>query len=207
MAVVVIMSIIISSSIVSSEFSMGTIKLLMVRPVNRIKILLSIYLTTVMMLCLFTILFIVFHFIVGAIFIGFDGIDGTFLYLKKDKVAQTDFLPYLSEKIMFNLIIALVTASLAFMLSTVLRSSPFAMALALFVSLLGPDLSGYLISKKYTWAKYVLFTHMDLNWYLDGLKPPLKGITINFSLTILAIYYLAFLLTAFITFKKRDIST
>lgn len=204
---ITIMPIIIAAGIVAEEFTTGTIKLLMVRPIGRMKILLSKYLAVIVTTAVFILATIVFYFIVGAIFFGVDGIGDTYLYMVNEKIKEIDFFEYFNQKFLNALIYPLISVTIAFMVSTLLRRSGLALALALFVQLGGELISGYLVEEKYSWAKYILFTNTSLNWYIDGTKPPLKGMTIEFSITMLIIYYLILLAVAFISFEKRDIAT
>ena len=62
----------ISGSIVSDEFSKGTIKLLLVRPYNRLKILSAKFITCLCMLICFIIFISVCQLLVGGIVQGFN---------------------------------------------------------------------------------------------------------------------------------------
>src|SRR5690606_29216872 len=63
LVLVLIIGIVLAGDSVSSEFHMGTIKLLLIRPVSRVKILIAKY-TSVL---LFLILFVIVHFITSAL--------------------------------------------------------------------------------------------------------------------------------------------
>ena len=70
---ILIVGIVIAGSIVSEEFNRGTIKLLLVKPYNRVKILISKFIVCMIILIL-TIAFIyVFQLVVGGVINGFDG--------------------------------------------------------------------------------------------------------------------------------------
>ncbi|MNF13591.1 hypothetical protein D3C81_2276810 [compost metagenome] len=59
--------------------------------------------------------------------------------------------------------------------------------------------------ERYEWAKYLIFTHMDLHGYLLTDKGP-GGSTLGFALVVLAVYYLIFMLVSWIVFRKRDVA-
>ncbi len=63
-------TIIVSAGIVASEFNWGTIKLLLIRPINRSKILLSKYLTVLLFALLLLVSLFVYSAILGTILFG-----------------------------------------------------------------------------------------------------------------------------------------
>ena len=56
-----------------------------------------------------------------------------------------------------------------------------------------------------SWAKYILFANTDLKQYADG-NVLLEGMTLGFSITMLIIYYIIFLVLSWIFFVKRDVA-
>lgn len=74
LSIVSLMTIIIAAGIVANEFRWGTIKLLLIRPISRSKILLSKYIA-VLLFALISLLFVFgFAWITGAVFFGIEGI-------------------------------------------------------------------------------------------------------------------------------------
>ena len=69
---ILIIIIIVSGSIVSEEFSKGTIKLLLVKPYSRTKILLSKYITSLLMIVFAIVFILLAQLIIGGIFFGYD---------------------------------------------------------------------------------------------------------------------------------------
>ncbi|MNI83753.1 hypothetical protein D3C73_1405950 [compost metagenome] len=63
----------------------------------------------------------------------------------------------------------------------------------------------FLLSK-YAFIKYVLFTNIDLLPYFNNQSPPYEGMTLGFSISVIAVYMFLFLAASFVTFKKRDIA-
>jgi ABC-2 type transport system permease protein len=53
--------------------------------------------------------------------------------------------------------------------------------------------------------KYVLFPNMNLAAY-EGGGAPLPGMTLPFSILMLAVYFLLFLLAGFMVFRRRDVA-
>jgi ABC-2 type transport system permease protein len=59
---------------------------------------------------------------------------------------------------------------------------------------------------KYNWAKYILFANTNLEQYTNNSSPMFEGMTLTFSIVVLLVYLVLFLLTTWITFSKRDIA-
>ena len=86
--VVALLAIVIAGGIVSSEFSQGTVKFLLINPVKRWKILMAKYFTVItvgyIMLC---ILFVVMIPITG-LMLGFDGFSTPYIYVSGSEVKE-----------------------------------------------------------------------------------------------------------------------
>ena len=71
---IIITIVLIAGAIVSEEFNKGTIKLLLVRPFSRAKILLAKFITVVITVLFIMVVTVILQFIVGGIFFGFDSL-------------------------------------------------------------------------------------------------------------------------------------
>ncbi|WLD91609.1 ABC transporter permease [Alkalihalobacillus sp. AL-G] len=187
--------IILAGSIVSNEFDWGTIKLLLIRPAQRSKVLLSKYITVLLIGIYILLIYLILAFIFGMLLFGFSDITGDFEILNR--------LPmlYLNRLIEIE-----VMATLAFSISTVFRSSVFATGTAIFLVLTGRSFVEVLAHFNIEWGKYVLFANTNLSQFMNGNRPLFEGMTLPFSITILSVYILIFLGGAWLTFCKRDVT-
>lgn len=196
--------IIISAGIVASEFNWGTIKLLLIRPINRSKILLSKYLTVLLFaLALLAILFI-YSTALGGVLFGMPESAVSYLTYNNGIVTEQNMVVHLMIYFGLNSITMIMLATMAFMISSVFRNSSLAIGLSLFLMFTGGQLTT-LLSLKFNWAKYILFANTDLMQYFDG-SPMVEGMTMSFSVIILLVYFLLFQFFAFYVFKKRDVA-
>ena len=99
----------------------------------------------------------------------------------------------------------MMLATMAFMISAVFRNSSLAIGLSIFLMFSGSQLT-LLLSLKFSWAKYLLFANTDLMQYFDG-TPMMEGMTLPFSVAMLVIYFILFLILAHFVFKKRDVAS
>ena len=202
--VVGLFAIIVAAGIVASEFSWGTIKLLLIRPISRTKILLSKYLTVILYGMSMLLLLFVVSLLLGLLLFG--GTDqSTHLAFVDGKVVEQNIVGYLIKTYLLKTIDVVMMATMAFMISAVFRSSSLAIGISLFLLFVGGNATN-LLALKFDWAKYSLFANTDLTQY-TGFTPTLvDGMTMGFSITVLVVYFIIFQLLAFTVFNKRDVA-
>lgn len=191
---VLLLTVIVAAGIVASEFSQGTIKMLLTRPVKRWKILLSKFIT-VNLFGMFLMLIGYIVYILLALLLFKSGPDAG---LSSWTVwSKSLYMLLLSFGNVF------ITTTFAFTIGSVFRSSSLAIGLSLFIYFTGSTISALL--SRYEIAKYLLFTHMDLTQFETGMML-IPDLTMPFSLAVLAVYIIVFLVISFTTFVKRDVT-
>lgn len=197
-------TIIIAAGIVASEFNWGTIKLLLIRPIKRGKILLAKYFTVLLFGLFMLALLFVYSAGLGAILFGMPEQPAPYLKYFNGVVTEQSMFVHLIYYYGLKSINMLLLATMAFMISAAFRNSSLAIGLSLFLLFMGGQVTR-LISIKYEWAKYILFANTDLLQYFEG-SPMVEGMTLGFSITILILYFLLFHAVAFYVFNKRDVA-
>jgi ABC-2 type transport system permease protein len=204
--VVTIFTVIIAAESVAGEFSSGTIKLLLIGPASRSKILFSKYAT---MLAFFILLLLTLFgtaFITSGILEGFNNVGIPYIYETKDGILHVvNMTGYVLSTIGYQCIQMVLIVTMAFMISTVFRSSSIAIGLSIGLSFIGTAIANFFSIHSYGWAKYFLFENTDLTQYLNG-TPMITGMTLQFSIVVLVIYFLVFNLLSWIVFNKRDVT-
>lgn len=202
-SIITLFTIIVGASSVAGEFSWGTIKLLLIRPVSRSKVLLAKYLSSLLFaLAMLFVLFIT-SFLFGGILFGFSDISQPYLSYTNGAVQETSMTFHIITVYAFNSVRLIMMSTFAFMISSVFRSSSLAIGLAIFLMFTGDQLVAFL--SQYSWVKYILFANIDLNRYFDGV-PLVEGMTLGFSITVLIIYFAVFNLISWFIFNKRDVA-
>jgi ABC-2 type transport system permease protein len=196
--------IIIAAGIVASEFTWGTIKLLLIRPISRSKILLSKYITVILFGITLLLTLFVLSSVVGAILFGAGDGQPRLVYID-GMVEEQNMVLYQIKTYFLKSILIIMMATMAFMISAVFRNSSLAIGISLFLLFMGGSATGF-IAMKYDWAKYSLFANTDLTMYTGELQPLVEGMTLGFSITMLIIYFVIFHLLAFVVFNKRDVA-
>lgn len=191
-----VFAVIIAGDIVSSEFSWGTVKLLLIRPVNRVKILLSKYVTALVLAFLIMVFMFITSIILGVAFFG----------LTSFSQGMSENMPQLLQAYGLEFIQDLMIFTFAFMISTLFRSGILAIGLSIVLIFIGHPLMRTLSFFQQSWGKYILFANTDLGQYLNGNTPLFPGMTMNFSITMLVIYFAIFAFLSLFFFTKRDVS-
>nr|WP_278187266.1 ABC transporter permease [Neobacillus sp. MM2021_6] len=196
--------IVVSAGIVASEFNWGTVKLLLIRPINRTKILLSKYLTVLVYALFMLAILFVFSTALGAILFGMPDKAIPYLNYYNGQVTEQNMVVHLLIYYGLSSIDTIMLVTMAFMISSVFRNSSLAIGLSLFLLFTGGQFTA-LLSMKFDWAKYILFANTDLMQYFEG-TPMVEGMTLTFSVIMLLLYFALFQFLAFFVFKKRDVA-
>lgn len=200
---IAIITITIAAGIVANEFSTGTIKLLLIRPVSRAKILLSKYASVVLFSIIVLLFTFILSFLVGAILFGFGDV-GPYLTYSDGQVLERTQIGYAFFKFMLSSIGLFMLTTMAFMISAAFRNSSLAIGISMFLLLMGSSLT-MMLAYKFEWAKYIIFANIDLLTYFEN-GPLIEGMTLSFSIIVLIVYFALFHLVAFLFFTKRDVA-
>jgi ABC-2 type transport system permease protein len=199
-----IFTIVIAADIVAGEFSGGTIKLLLIRPVKRWKILASKYIATLLYAVFGLFILLVCAMLIGGVAYGLDGFSIPFLFVKDGVVHERAMIVQALVNYGYACVNLVMMVTLAFMISSAFRSSSMAIGLSIGMMFMGEIIVGLL--QKYDWIKYFLFSNTNLRLYSAGNEPVVEGMTIGFSITMLILYFLAFNAVAWGLFTKRDVA-
>ncbi|MCL6456398.1 MAG: ABC transporter permease [Gorillibacterium sp.] len=202
---------VLASDIVSSEQSTGTIKLLLTRPVRRWKILMSKFITLILFVSLILISTALLTYLISSIAFGVGGWTAPVLtgfqvtgdVLDTSQAYIINQWQYLLMELGLAWFSCLTVATLSLMISVLVRSTAAGMGIMLAVLIAGMILTN-MVS---TWesAKYLFMINLDTISFLAGSIPPVPGLTMGFSLSVLAVWALAALGISFGVFTRRDI--
>lgn len=198
--IVIVLSLIIASESVSSEFSRGTIKLLLIRPWDRWKILLSKFISVIIFSIAATVLFLIVNIIFAYILFPASG-SSIFSGL-----APT---PDLFLTVVYNYIRAFVLITVAFMLSSLFRSTALSITISILLYFSGNTLNGifrlFIKPEDTGTIKYLLSTNLDLTQYFTSPTGTFGVTSLGFSLLVLLAYVVVFLVITWLSFVKRDV--
>ncbi|WNS45548.1 ABC transporter permease [Paenibacillus sp. MMS20-IR301] len=183
--ILAILVIVMTAGIVSREYSQGTIKFLLIRARSRTAILASKYVTVLLYMLSMILTSAVALFVFGIIFFGVSGGD----------TGISDIL----ISLVYGTVYCTVYATIGFMLGILTKSTGVSIGAAIFLT----TIDKMMISREF--FKYFLFPNLNLAAYKDG-GAPMPGMTLGFSIVVLGIYMLLFLISGFTVFRRRDVA-
>ncbi len=201
LSMAILFNVIAAGSIVSAEFSQGTIKMLLSRPVKRWKILTSKYITSLLYALTLTVLAFLATILAGYMF--FDSGSMTILDYQNGSVVEVSYWGRVIALYSLQFVGIVIYTTFAFMIGSVFRSSSLAIGLSIFLLFVGPNIVFFL--SKYEIAKYIIFAHTDLTGFITG-QMFIPGITWAFSIAVLSVYMIIFLVISYLSFIKRDVT-
>ena len=206
-----LLALVFGSDIVSSEFSQGTIKILLTRPVSRGAVLASKLLALALAITLMVLAGGAVAYAFGGAAFGYRGwgapvLTGFRLTGEAFDVTTVRALVLWKETLLvFGLawFAALSVGALALLTSVLLRSTAAAMG-TMFAALIAGTILPR-VAPSWEAQKYLFVTNLPLPDYYSGSPPPIPGITVGFSVSVLALWSAAAILVAFVVFVRRDV--
>jgi ABC-2 type transport system permease protein len=202
--------IIIAGGLVSGEFSRGTIKFLLITPVKRWKILMSKYVVMLIAGMTFLAVMFIIFFVLGGLLTGFVNMDAVNLTANDGIVTSVPAMVYFGQLYLLSMVNIGVISTLAFALSSVARNSALAIAVSV-GALIGGSIIDMILryAAGVDWGRYLLFSNVDLVTILHGgtnfMFEPYKGQTLTFSIGVIAVHMVIFLLMAWDGFTRKEI--
>jgi ABC-2 type transport system permease protein len=203
--------VILAADLVSSEYTNGTIKLLLTRPVPRWKILLSKYFALILSISLVMLIIAFLSYLISGIIFGYKGwslpvLTGFIQQGDQLITNQVHLIPqwrYILLAFGLAWFSAIVVGTISFMVSVLVRNTATSMGVMLAAVISGSLLTQ--LAPNWHSLKYFVFINLRLTDYLAGKPILISGMSLPFSLAILSIWSLAAIVVAFVVFQKRDV--
>lgn len=203
-SVISLLTIIVAGGIVANEFRWGTIKQLLIRPISRKTILMSKYIA-VLIFALITLAFLlILSWVVGAVLFGVAGGNPELVIRNNEGIVTVGAIGEVISGYGFKLVNLFMMATFAFMISTIFRNSALAIATAVFLMMAGTSIVQFFLDK--AWSKYILFANTDLTVYGSQMGPIREEMTMGFSISVLVVYWIIFMLASWLVFTRRDVA-
>ena len=204
---IIITIVLIAGAIVSDEFNKGTIKLLLVRPFNRTKILMAKFITVILTVLFIMIITVILQFIVGGIFFGFDSlsIPAVIYNHTTGNLMEVNLLKNILITGIGKMPIYILIGTLAFALSTIFNNTPVAITITLMGYMASSIINQFAYYYEIKWIKFFVTPNWDFTQFFYGKLPLLEGISTQFSTIICIIYFSIMMIASLIVFKKKNI--
>ena len=182
--IISIVIVVIAGGIVANEFQKGTIRLLVIRPSKRWKILLSKFLAVISLTIIFGVITYIMSFITCSISFGFKELLANDLSVIGTQVVKTSYITSSISSFFIQLIPIIFIALGAFFLSTITNSTALSVGLSIFV-LMGSSLAMMvLLMLKFPFVDLTFLPYLNFNQFV-----PLNKITLLDNYMMYQIYY------------------
>ncbi|MBC2256036.1 ABC transporter permease subunit [Listeria ivanovii] len=201
-AIATMLVVIVASMIVATEFSAGTIKLLLTRPYSRSQILFSKYIVCI----IYSVISSITLFLASFIFSFILPRQSIFMPFSPDTGSLTAW-EHAWTMLGTNFILMIVYATIAFFFSSVVRSQALAVGVGVGILFSGSIIRQLLplAIEKYEWMKWIIFNLLSLNDTVGGNK--IAGNLADWQIIAgLGVYTAIILFFTFFLFKKRDVA-
>jgi len=211
-SIAIILCIIIGGGIVSSEYSTGTVRLLMIRPVSRWKIIFSKLISVFIIGYGALLAMVVLNIISSGILYGFGGLSTKVIAFSGETIIEQNFIVSIIPKLLFSSISLIFIIALVFAISTIIKNTALAVGLTT-VAYLGSSIGTIVFARlNMTWIGKTILPYMNLSMLIrdSGFAEMLKSeYNIVLNSTMGAIQLLVFaailIIASFIVFQKRDV--
>ncbi|QQE76525.1 ABC transporter permease subunit [Brevibacillus composti] len=205
--------VVLAVDLVSAEYSEGTIKLLLTRPIRRWKVLTSKYITLLLFTSLTVLMTLLLAYLMSGVVFGYAGWDmpvltGFEVEGGELNTAGVFMLPqwkYLLMQYGLGWFVSVVVGTITFMVSVLVRSAAAGMGIMMAALISGSILTQ--MASSWESSKYLFVVNLQLTDYLAGTLPPIKGMTLPFSLAVLSVWVIASLIVAYVWFIRRDVTS
>ena len=203
----IVVVVMIAGTIVSEEFNKGTIKLLLVKPYTRNKILMAKAITTLIMIIFIIVVTLVMQILIGGIIFGFDSLSEPVVAynFNTNTMEEMNIFANLGVQTLTQLPMIILLATLAFAISTLFTNSTLAITISLLGFMSASIINQLAIGYDLQFMKYFVTMNWDLSIYANGALPYMEGMNMTMSIIICVIYFLIMMIPTFIVFKKRNI--
>ncbi|WP_139490165.1 ABC transporter permease [Brevibacillus dissolubilis] len=205
--------VVLAVDLVSSEYSEGTIKLLLTRPVRRWKVLASKYLTLILFVSLTVLSALIMSYVISGVVFGYVGWDMPVLTgfqvvggeLDTSTVFMLPQWQYILLQYGLSWFVCLVVGTITLMVSVLVRTTAAGMGIMMAALISGTILTQ--MAQSWEQAKYLFNVNLQITDYLAGSLPPIQGMSLPFSLTVLSVWGIVSLIVAFMVFTRRDVTS
>ena len=203
----IVVVVMIAGTIVSEEFNKGTIKLLLVKPYTRNKILMAKAITTLIMIIFIIVVTLVMQILIGGIIFGFDSLSEPVVAynFNTNTMEEMNIFANLGVQTLTQLPMIILLATLAFAISTLFTNSTLAITISLLGYMAASIINQLAIGYDLQFMKYFVTMNWDLSIYANGALPYMEGMSMTMSIIICVVYFLIMMIPTFIVFKKRNI--
>lgn len=203
----VIFVVMIAGGIVSSELEKGTIKMLLVKPHQRWKILLAKYIVSLLMILFIFVATMVMQVIIGGIVFGFSSLSiPVVVYNFSTNSLETyNIFAYWGILALSKLPIYVLLGTLAFAISCIFGNTVLSIVLPIIGNIGGALVNSLVTAKSIKQLAIFPTLNWDFSQFLFGHLPAYEFTNARFASIVCIIYFVIMVAAAWFAFNKKEI--
>lgn len=202
-ALIVFFMAVFSANIIANEYSWGTIRQVLIKPVNRWKIYISKMLSAFIVTAILCLLLYIVSLIVGFALFSKNSTSIYEVSIVSGKIYKVNMFSNIILGTLADIFTIMVLCSISFFVGTLIRNNILAIFLTIGTYFIGFIAEGFLTNTEI--YKFLLSTNLSLDDYLPGGTLPFAGATFIFSFIVCLVYFVVLLLGGMSIFCKRDV--
>jgi len=207
--IVSVFAIFLAGSIVSTEFSKGTIKFLLISPYKRWKILLAKYKAIMIsILAAMVISYLVANILAYTVYGGY-GLNQAYVYYHFGHVHSMPHYFYVIIQFIFAMITPIFLSTISLMIATLTRNGALSTTLGIALLFVPGIIANTIQKLGYAWVKYLPFSYATSSHMSSHLfDTPIYGlgdVTFIFTIVVLLAYFICINAITFDSFCRRDV--
>lgn len=204
---IVILILIVSSTIICDEFRDGTIKLLLIKPYSRGKILISKYFASIAVLAISILFLFLMQMIIGGFIFGFKSLNIPVIvyHFKLSKIVTYPIFSYMIIRILAKLPLFFMLLTISVLLGILFSSNVISITIPLLLYMFSYSLHTLAVQYHIEFMRYLITMNWNFQDYLFGGISDFSFINFKFSCIVWIIYFIIIVVLTFICFKKKNI--
>ena len=210
---IALFSILVGGWLMASEFQMGTIRLLMIRPKTRLKILMSKFIAGFVLCLALYVAGTIINIVLNGICFGF----GDYAFPNFTIAGQIGFFAFFIPKFLACIVSIVFAYSVSFMLSVLVKNIAVSIAVPIVCFVGSVVAMTFLSYSMMDWIAYTPIPYLQLSDFFrpasDYMLPPVRimmqnGVPISLALGIIMLLVLSAVcvVVSMLAFRKRDIT-
>lgn len=203
---IIVFLVIVLGGIISDEFNKGTIKQLLITPSSRIKVIISKYMTSLIIFIFIFLFILIIQLIISGIFFGYSSfkIPVVLYNSNTNNIVIIPVFKYLFKILLCKLPMIIFTISLLILIGIIIDNT-LVTSITVLINyiILTPIFINVVVNNSNSILKYIININWDLSPYLYGKT--YLNLNMNFSLLVSIIYICLNLFISFILFDNKDV--
>lgn len=204
---IIIIIFMVAGTIVSDEFHSGTIKLLLIKPYSRCKILLSKYIACCFMIIFSIAFLILIQLLVGGVLFGFDSLSipvVVYHYSTSSTIEYSVFI-YMLIRILSKIPLLVMLLTICFGIAVFFTNTVTAIVVPLILYMFHSTIHYLAIQYHLKFMRYFISMNWNFQDYLFGGISDFPYVNFYFSVKVWLIYFAGVILLTFLAFQKKNI--